>query len=162
MATTQNIVNGRSGTVINKVRTTSFSQTSTTASVLPDGTPTTSNMTQLCSLTIAPESSSNILIFNFAAPIGAFSNVGVVFSLFQGTTLLNTTLRQNAPGTTYNQMGATLFYQQAAGTTSSTTYYIYYAAWTGSLATSYINSNGSGSSLGSSLSYTFTITEEIA
>ena len=163
MATTQNAVNGRSGTVINKVRTTSNTIFTWSYPSITKGTVlTTSNTIFLCSLTIAPESSSNILIFNFAAPIGAFSNVGVVFSLFQGTTLLNTTLRQNAPGTTYNQMGATLFYQQAAGTTSSTTYYIYYAAWTGSLATSYINSNGSGSSLGSSLSYTFTITEEIA
>ena len=167
MATTQNIVNGRSGTVINKVRTTSFTQTSTTQEVIITSAPTTSTMTLLCSLTITPESSSNVLLFNFCGSFDFGQTTAAIVSLFQGTTLLTTYWNPGFGGSLSPcpfSMG--LIYQQAAGTTSSTTYSIYYAftdtTGTGG-PTVYSNSFYSGAfSLGNSLSYTFTITEEIA
>ena len=56
---------GNSGTVVNKVRTTSFSLSNTNKGINPSTTPTTANTTLLASLTLTPASSSNILSFEF-------------------------------------------------------------------------------------------------
>ena len=164
MATTQNTINGRSGTVINKVKTTSSAVTSYSSYLTYGTTPTTSNMTQLCSLTIAPESSSNVLVFNCTIPLctgTGGSSGGVGIALFQGSTLLTSTWSSF----TGLYLNCSLLYQQAAGTTSSTTYYIYIGplnttGLTGN--TIYINEDYSGNTYNNSLNWTFTITEEIA
>ena len=167
MATTQNAVNGRSGTIINKVRTTSFTQTSTAAYISTTSTTlTTAGMTLLCSLTITPESSSNILVFSFFGSFCGYhqSNYDLYIALFQGTTLLSScfTLNQGQVNTGAI-MNCCFLYQQAAGTTSSTTYSIYYAGGT-IFSDVYVNITDPtvSGSLGSSLSNTFTIAEEIA
>ena len=158
---TQNTINGRSGTVINKVSTTSFSPETTMAGIIgPNGVPTTSNLTELTSLTISAESSTNVLMFNFNATVSA-NATGLIICLFQGTTLLNS-IGCPMSGSA-STLTAYMLYQQAAGTTSSTTYSIYYGnvSYPGPYVNN-INITGNGGTLGSSLSYTFTITEEIA
>ena len=165
MATTQNAVNGRSGTVINKVRTTSNTIFTGSYPSITKGTVlTTSNTIFLCSLTIAPESSSNVLVFNCTIPLctgTGGSSGGVGIALFQGSTLLTSTWSSF----TGLYLNCSLLYQQAAGTTSSTTYYIYIGplnttGLTGN--TIYINEDYSGNTYNNSLNWTFTITEEIA
>lgn len=160
MATTQNAVNGRSGTVINKVNTTSSSITTYTTFVSTSATPTTGTYTQLCSLTISPESSSNVLVFDCSISFydDNFGSLGV--ALFEGTTLLSSNWAMS--NSTFGN--CTFLYQQAAGTTSSTTYYIYVSPLTSAsvMFPVTINADSSGDNLGGSLSYTFTITEEIA
>ena len=165
MATTQNAVNGRSGTVINKVRTTSNTIFTGSYPSITKGTVlTTSNTIFLCSLTIAPESSSNVLVFNANIPIATGGTPFVC--LFQGTTLLCLNwdlITGSSPNDSLN-----FIYQQAAGTTSSTTYSIYYVDLNATTDSRYVYINELGTSetpIGSynnSLAYTFTITEEIA
>ena len=146
---TQNAINGKSGTVINKIRLTSSAQTSTPNNTTP---------VQLTSLSYSASNATNILVFTFciySANNAAFN--AALFLLYEGSTLL-TSFSSNY---TLNG-GSYLLYQQAAGTTSSTTYYIYYGTHGGAGGNIYINQfDSSGSSFSGSLSYTFTITEEL-
>ena len=152
------VVPGSSSFIVNKKRITSFIQSSTSVAILNSATPTTSNTTFLTSISFTPASSTNILEFEFNVCSGGSVAGGGVYCLFQGTTLLNTLWR----GYNTTEASITLLYYQVSGTTSPTTYSVYYAgAATPATASNYVNIDVSGNSSGSSLSYTFTITEEI-
>lgn len=158
---TNNAVNSNvSGNIVQQVRKQSASATSTTNGIANTTTPTTSNTILLDSITMTPLSALNTLSFEFCSPISAAgTNFDVGFFLFQGSTLLSTSVNYGAAqGDPDSFPGLIYFnYEQVSGVNVSTTYSIYYSI-VGS-GTAYINQTPSGYTFGSSMIYSFLITE---
>ena len=158
---TNNVVNSSgSGTIVNFDSVIYTTATSTGTSLTPSSTPTTSNTTLLFSLTYAPTSSSNILVFDFNGEwTQDTTNYGVTFFLFAGTTLLCSSAGGIFITGGVSQLGSTgtILYYMTAGTTSSTTYAIYYART--ALGTAYVNQNPAGNNYNNTIFSFLTVTE---
>ncbi len=122
------------GKLIKYTTTTSSTPTSTSTTLALTGvTPTTSNTTSLISITYAPNSASNHLLFTFSAPFSnSLANNVSGFFLFAGTTLISAFpfIEGSAAGAANV---ASFTYSALSGTTSSTVYAVYYAPSIGSL-----------------------------
>jgi hypothetical protein len=145
------------GKLIQWVRNTSTTATSTATNLAITTTPTTVNTVLLISATITPTNSSNILVFEFSCPLSSSAASTVGFFLFNGTTFVNAFPFDIAAAA--DAQTATFSYYVAAGTTSAITFNIYYAGRTG---TAFLLTNSASTALyggTGNTSITFTVSE---